>query len=65
MTSELIIYCHLCNYQPHAAREVRQVWYHDKIVCECLRSGQSSEHPLGRPVPTRSGMSTPISGEVM
>lgn len=61
-----IIYCHLCGYQTHYAHETRQVWYHDRLVVECLRSGRRSEHSLRRPVATQSGMSTPIAGsEVM
>lgn len=60
------IYCHLCEYVPHQAHEIRQVWYHDRLVVECLRSGRKSEHSLRKPVPTHTGMSTPIAGsEVM
>lgn len=64
--SSPIIYCHLCGYQPHYAHEIRQVWYHDRLVVECIRTGKSSTHDLRRPSETRSGMSTPIgSTEVM
>lgn len=60
------IYCHLCEYTPHSAHEIRQVWYFDKLVVECLRSGRRSEHSLRRPIATQDGARTPIAGsEVM
>lgn len=55
-----VVYCHLCDHTPHSVRAIRQVWYWDKIVYECLLSGRSSTHPLRPPVPTLGGMVTPV-----